>query len=219
MFTGIIEEIGELVRISRKGNTLSLTIRGSKVISDLKEGDSIAVNGVCLTAAMCENDIFVVEVSPETLIRSTLDKLRIGEGVNLERALKVGDRLGGHQVTGHIDGVGRLVALDREGDFLIITVKAPSEVMKYIVTKGSIALDGISLTIARCWEDRFQISVIPYTTKITTIGQKTIGNEVNLEADLIGKYIERFMSAQQGQLLKDQPRLIDHEFLAEHGFI
>jgi len=219
VFTGIIEEIGELVRLGRKGNGLSLTIKASKVLSELKAGDSIAVNGVCLTVVKAEKDSFVVEVSPETLIRSNLGKLRIGEGVNLERALKLGDRLGGHQVTGHIDGVGRIVALGREGDFLTITAQAPPEVMKYIVTKGSIALDGISLTIASCWEDRFQISVVPYTAKMTTLGQKSIGSAVNLEADLIGKYIERFMDAQWGQQLKDRPGLIDQEFLAEHGFL
>lgn len=219
MFTGIIEEVGELIRISRRGKALGLTIKASKVIGDLKEGDSIAVNGVCLTAARCERGIFMVEVSPETMIRSNLGKLRVGEEVNLERALKLGDRLGGHQVTGHIDGVGRIVALEKDGDFLTITVQAPPEVMKYIVTKGSIALEGISLTIANWWEDRFQISVIPYTGKMTTIGQKNIGSEVNLEADLIGKYIERFISAQWGQLLKDRPKLIDQEFLAEHGFL
>lgn len=219
MFTGIIEEVGELIRISRRGKALSLTIKASKVIGDLKEGDSIAVNGVCLTAVRCERGIFMVEVSPETMIRSNLGKLRVGEEVNLERALKLGDHLGGHQVTGHIDGVGRIVALEKEGDFLTITVQAPPEVMKYIVTKGSIALEGISLTIANWWEDRFQISVIPYTGKMTTIGQKSIGSEVNLEADLIGKYIERFISAQWSQLLKDRPKLIDQEFLAEHGFL
>jgi riboflavin synthase len=218
VFTGIIEEIGGLVGISPRGNALSLTIKATKVISDLKEGDSIAVNGACLTVVAWEKDIFIVEVSPETLARSNLGKLRIGERINLERALKLGDRLGGHQVTGHIDGVGRIVALEREGEFLFITVQAPPEVMKYVVVKGSIALDGVSLTIAACWGDRFQISVIPYTAKVTTIGQKSMGSEVNLEADLVGKYIERFMSARGGQL-KDQARAIDHEFLAEHGFI
>jgi riboflavin synthase len=218
MFTGIIEEIGGLVNISGKGNALTLTIKAAKIMSDLKEGDSIAVNGVCLTVVMTQNDIFGVEVSSETLSRSNLGKLPIGEGVNLERALRVGDRLGGHQVSGHIDGVGKIVTLEREGEFVTVTVQSPPEVMKYVVPKGSIALDGISLTIASCREDRFQISIIPYTAKITTIGQKNIGCEVNLESDIIGKYIERFISPYRDQL-KDRSKPIDREFLAEHGFL
>jgi riboflavin synthase len=219
MFTGIIEEIGKVARIGHKLDSISLTIKAKKVTGDLKEGDSIAINGACLTAVECMSDAFTVEVSPETLARSTLGKLQIGEAVNLERALKVGDRLGGHQVMGHIDGTGKIIALDKKGEFLDLTIQAPPDIMRYIIPKGSIAVDGISLTIASCKKDIIQVAVIPYTTKMTTLGQKQVGSEVNLEVDLIGKYIERFLIGIQEYQISDISKEIDKQFLAEHGFL
>jgi riboflavin synthase len=214
MFTGIIEELGSVEKIVKKGATLTLTIHADAVLKDVKEGDSIAVSGVCLTVVDFDNDSFTAEVSPETLKKSYLDELRKGDRVNLERSLKIGDRLMGHMVSGHIDGIGRIVKKEQKGDFVDITLQTKKELMKYIVTKGSIAIDGVSLTVVSCKGDTFGISIIPHTAKMTTIGIKDRGDSVNLECDLIGKYVESFVSRENSS-----SKEISRDFLKEYGFM
>ena len=161
-----------------------------------------------------DNDSFTAEVSPETLKKSYLDELRKGDRVNLERSLKIGDRLMGHMVSGHIDGIGRIVKKEQKGDFVDITLQTKKELMKYVVTKGSIAIDGVSLTVVSCKGDTFGISIIPHTTKMTTIGIKDRGDSVNLECDLIGKYVESFVSRENSS-----SKEISRDFLKEYGFM
>jgi len=219
MFTGIIEEIGRISRIYSSREGRRLVIEASKILADLKVGDSVAINGACLTVVECMSTGFLVEVSPETLSRTTLGRLRPAEEVNLERALRVGDRLGGHQVMGHIDGIGKIGYREGRGDFLDLFIKAPPEIMRYVVPKGSIAVDGISLTVAHCDREGFWVAIVPYTARMTTIAKKRIGDEVNLEADIIGKYVEHLLREAQWYQSLDKTSRIDQEFLAEHGFL
>ena len=214
MFSGIIEELAKVKEIEKRGSSLRLTVRSDKVLEDIREGDSISVNGVCLTVVDYSDNSFSAEVSPETLRSSNLSGLKRESRVNLERSLKLGERLMGHMVSGHIDGTGVIKEKKRRGDFIEISVKAPVELMKYIVKKGSVALDGISLTVADRSEDRFRISVIPYTAEMTTLGFKGAGDSVNLECDMIGKYVESFL-----QKNGKEEKGLSREFLKEHGFI
>ena len=195
MFTGLIEEMGTVKSIKRRAKSMELTISGKEVIKDTKKGDSISVNGVCLTVTSNQLPVtsFKVDVGTETLRRTSLGELRIGEKVNLEKALKMGERLGGHFVTGHIDGVGIIRKRIKEGDTFLFEIEAPNEIMNYIIPKGSIALDGISLTIVDFNKNRFSVSIIPHTLEVTTLGFKKVGNKVNLEADMIGKYVVKLM--------------------------
>lgn len=214
MFTGIIEELGAIKKIVKKSASLTLTIHADAVLKDVKEGDSIAVSGVCLTVVDFDSDSFTAEVSPETLEKSYLDELKKGDRVNLERSLKIGDRLMGHMVSGHIDGTGQIVKKEKKGGFIDITFQTKKELMKYIVTKGSIAIDGVSLTVVSCKEDTFGISIIPHTARMTTIGIKDRGDSVNLECDLIGKYVESFVSRENSSRKE-----ISRDFLKEYGFM
>lgn len=217
MFTGIIEEIGHLKEIRRGPQAATLTIGAQWVLKDIKVGDSIAVNGVCLTAIRYQESSFTAEVSPETLSRSNLGALQSGQEVNLERPLRAGDRLGGHLVTGHIDAVGRITGMEKRGNSLWVTVEPPPEVMRYVVEKGSVAVDGISLTIASCTDRTFSIAVVPFTAQQTTLGRKRVSDSVNLEGDILGKYVEKFLLRQQ-KPPATPPREIDEVFLLEHGF-
>lgn len=214
MFTGIIEELGSVEKIVKKAKSFTLTIHADAVLKDVKEGDSVAVSGVCLTVVGFDNQSFTAEVSPETLEKSYLCELKRGDRVNLERSLKIGDRLMGHMVSGHIDGTGRIVKKEKKGDFIDIAFQTKKELMKYIVTKGSIAIDGVSLTVVSCKENTFGISIIPHTAKMTTIGIKDRGDSVNLECDLIGKYVESFVSRD-----KNSRKEISRDFLKEYGFM
>ncbi len=217
MFTGIVEELGEYQ--SREGGTRGsrLAIAARRVVEDLVPGDSIAVNGVCLTATRVRRDSFEAQVAPETLRKTNLHDLVPGQPVNLERALALGDRLGGHLVSGHVDGAGKLSWRRQEGQAIRFNFEAPPELRRYIVNKGSITVDGISLTVAELNELGFTVSVVPHTAMNTTLGRITPGAKVNLEVDLIGKYVERFLLPAAGR--EQGKSKITVSFLQETGFI
>lgn len=209
MFTGIVEETG-IVRNIRKGaKSAVLTIEGIKIFDDLKPGDSVATNGVCLTVTDKKNYSFTADVMNATLLRSSLGSLAAGSRVNLERALVVNGRFGGHIVTGHIDGTGKITSIKKDDIAVWYTVKTTSGIMSYIIEKGSITIDGISLTVAEVMHDGFLVSVIPHTAKETILSEKKIGSIVNLENDIVGKYIKKF-TQNNGS--------ITETFLYENGF-
>ncbi|OPY58492.1 MAG: Riboflavin synthase [Pelotomaculum sp. PtaU1.Bin035] len=215
MFTGIVEELGTLRSTRRGADSARLTISAQKVLEDARVGDSIAVNGVCLTVVHLAPQEFAADVMAETLAKSNLGSLYAGERVNLERALRLGDRLGGHIVSGHIDGVGTITRLEKHDIATLITIRAPREVMRYIIKKGSVAIDGISLTVVDFQADSFQVSLIPHTAHATALGWKKAGATVNLEGDVIGKYIERLAFPEKN----GGESKINLSFLAEHGFL
>jgi len=210
MFTGIIEAIGRVMAVQRRGDLLYLTVAPAAALTEIVVGDSICVNGACLTVTDLSPGGFQADCSPETQERTTLGTLKPHAEVNLERALKVSDRLGGHLVTGHVDGTGYVTEVTKGAGSLAITIRVPHELAPYIVEKGSVAVDGVSLTTSRIADDGFQVVVIPYTAQNTTLGRRRAGDRVNIEVDLIGKYVRRFM--QQGGAG------INKGFLAEHGF-
>ena len=189
MFTGIVEEVGAVTQINDQG----MTVKGSKVMGDLKIGDSVAVNGACLTVVAQTATEFSVDLSPETMRRTSLGDLTTGSGVNLERALKVSDRLGGHIVQGHVDGTGRVMSSREDGDSIIFRIRAPKRLMPYVVEKGFIAVDGISLTVVKRSTSSFTLAVIPYTLHNTNLGALSAGKRVNLEADILAKYVENLL--------------------------
>lgn len=212
MFTGIIEEVGTVKSIVRSSNSAVFTINAKLVTSDIKLGDSIAVNGLCLTVTDYSKTEFSADIMPESLRRSSLGSLKNGSKVNLERAMPAVGRFGGHIVSGHIDGTGRISKIRRESNAVWYTVEADKSILKYIVTKGSVALDGISLTIAEVTANNFSVSVIPHTAENTILPTKNTGDSVNIENDCIGKYIEKLISTggeQQG---------ITREYLTKFGF-
>ena len=215
MFTGIIEEIGMIALVRKGAGSARLSIKGSVIFGDLKLGDSVAVNGVCLTAAELGTNLFSADVMNETLKRSSLGELHPGDKVNLERAVKADGRFGGHIVSGHIDGIGRIAAKNPDGNAVWITISAPQNILKYIIEKGSVAVDGISLTVARVAESNFAVSLIPHTGKTTMLLDRKNCDSVNLENDMTGKYIERFLHFQKGEEVQSS---ISAEFLASAGF-
>jgi riboflavin synthase len=215
MFTGIVEEMGVVARIQPVGGGYALTIRAQTVLEGAKLGDSIAVNGVCLTVTRLAADSFTVGLAPETRARTNLTHLRAGTRVNLERALTPMSRLGGHFVQGHVDGTGVITAFRPEEDALWLTVDAPPELMRYIVPKGFVALDGVSLTVVDTTPRNFTVTLVAYTQQHITLPQQKPGYELNIEVDILGKYIEKQLEARFGQA---QSRDIDLAFLAEHGF-
>lgn len=209
MFTGIIEEIGEIAAVKRGAKSCELSVRGDVIFSDLKIGDSVAVNGVCLTAAAIDGNVFTVDVMPETMHRSGLGALQKGSKVNLERAMSANGRFGGHIVAGHVDGMGFICSLKNEDNAVWVTITAEDSVMKYVVEKGSIAIDGISLTVAKVFSDAFSVSIIPHTGSETTLLSRKIGDRVNLECDIIGKYVEKLCGKQSN---------ITEDFLKKYNF-
>ncbi len=219
MFTGIIEEIGRIKQIQRGPDSAVLTIEGDSVFEEIKPGDSVAVNGICLTVVRLQARLFTVEVMAETLRKTGLAELKPGSRVNLERALRVGDRLGGHLVSGHIDGVGVITRRQQEDIAILTEIQAPPEVMKYVINKGSIAVDGVSLTVVDFAGETFRVSLIPHTAKLTTLGYKKAGDRVNLEADIIGKYVERLMGGQENDGARGSAGGLTLEYLAEKGFL
>jgi riboflavin synthase len=212
MFTGIVEEMGEVRGIARKRELLELSIEAQKVREDLKKGDSVALNGVCLTVINLERDTFRVEVVSETLRRTTLEELKVGNKVNLERALRANGRLGGHIVNGHIDGVGMIRSEKQKGEERIMEIVPPQEVLKYIVPQGSVAVEGVSLTVGEQKNDSFTIFLIPYTLKNSNLGFKRVGDRLNLEVDILGKYIERLLKS-------ERPKGITKETLKEYEYL
>ncbi|MBR4425937.1 MAG: riboflavin synthase [Oscillospiraceae bacterium] len=215
MFTGIVEEVGRVRRVTAGGRAGELSIRCARVLEGTKLGDSIAVNGVCLTVTALLPDGFTADVMPETLRRSGLGTLRPGDGVNLERAMPADGRFGGHIVSGHIDGLGRITAFRREENAVWITVAASPSLLRLVVEKGSIAIDGVSLTVAAVGDGDFQVSVIPHTAKETILLDKQTGDPVNLETDIVGKYVARLLG---GGTAAAPAKGINLDFLAEHGF-
>ena len=217
MFTGIVEEMGAITSIEKTLAGTRLTILASAVMGDLKIGDSVSVNGTCLTVVTKSERNFVVEVSPETLSVTTLGVLTGGAPVNLERAMRLNERIGGHLVAGHVDGVGTIRSRHQEGNAICFTIEAPSDILRYCVTKGSITIDGVSLTINEVADHSFSIAIIPHTAKVTILGLKQVNDTVNLESDLIGKYVERLLQ-ERSQLPKTTP-VIDKDYLAKRGLI
>jgi len=216
MFTGIIEGMGRVTGATPQNGGLRLDIGSDFDLDDVRVGDSVAVNGVCLTAVKVAKNDFSVDVAPETLSKSTLRGARIGYRVNLERALRLGARLDGHLVTGHVDGTGKVTAKRPVGNALLFSFAVSEAVSRYIVEKGSVAVDGISLTVNACYPKGFEISMIPHTAQMTTLGSKKIGEEVNIETDIIGKYVERFTRHAQGH---KEGGAVDKTLLAKAGFM
>ncbi len=216
MFTGIIEEIGEIQGIKKGENSSTLTISASKILDDTLLGDSISTNGVCLTVTKISNNSFEADIMAETLRRSNLGNLKIGSHVNLERALTLDKRLGGHLVSGHIDGVGEIISREKEDNAIWIAIKASQEILRYVILKGSIAIDGISLTVAYLDDKKFKVSIIPHTGANTTLLDKLQGETVNLECDIIGKYVEKLLGIQKVNNVFNNR--IDEDFLKENGF-
>ena len=190
MFTGIVEEVGQVAQLDDH----RLSVRGSKVLVDTELGDSIAVNGACVTVVSFDKGEFSVDLAPETIRRTSLGNVNAGDWVNLERPLAVSDRLGGHIVQGHVDGTGRITSIRPEGDCIIIRITSPKRLMPYIVEKGFMAVDGISLTVVKIGASSFTVSVIPYTTENTNLKGKMAGDRVNLEVDIVAKYVESLMA-------------------------
>jgi riboflavin synthase len=211
MFTGLIREIGTIRRIS-PGESYKLGIRASKVIDGLELGDSISVDGACLTVVEFDQDGFEVDAMPETIEKTTLKLLRIGSRVNLEPSLRMGDKIGGHWVTGHVDGTGRILSTTRAGNAVIYEISISGGLSEHLVPKGSVAVDGISLTLIECSRGSFKVGLIPHTRQETTLSEKSVGSHVNIETDVIGKYVRQYMKgSSQGGVTEDR--------LREAGFI
>lgn len=213
MFTGIIEELGVIKSIKRGAEDFIIEIATPKLVPELNIGDSVAVNGICLTVTKKTRDSFTVDVMPETVLKTNLNELKLGESVNLERAAMLSSRLGGHLVTGHVDAVGVIKSKTGQQNALLIKIEAPEMVTRYLIDRGSIAIDGISLTVMDYGNGHVTVSIIPHTAKVTTLGFKGPGDRVNLEADLIGKYVEKFVSGR-----KEKDSGLSMEKLRELGF-
>lgn len=214
IFTGLIEEIGKIIYIKNSDKSLKLKIQCDKVIKEAKIGDSIATNGVCLTATEIGKNFFVADCMFETIKRTDLKNLTMGDGVNLEKSITLATPLGGHLVTGDIDCVGKIINITREGIARIFEIEIPQKYLKYVVMKGRIAIDGASLTVMDLTHNSFSVSLIPHTQEKIILGQKGVGSGVNIETDIVGKYIERFMTFKSC----DEKKSITHEFLLENGF-
>lgn len=221
MFTGIIESFGKIERIESSGEGKVLTISCDLDLSETKIGDSIAVNGACLTAVSLDKHQFKVDMAPETVERTTFKNMTAGSRVNIERALRLSDRIDGHLVSGHIDGTGTVASIQKHSNAVIITVQVNPELAADMIEKGSVAIEGISLTINRCSQEDFQVSIIPHTAQITTIGLKKVGDRVNIETDMIGKYVKKII---MGGVSKNDAGSSDRtgvslELLAKNGFL
>ncbi len=216
MFTGLIEEIGKIKAIEPSSRAIRLNIVAHKIMHDVKLGDSISTNGVCLTVTSFNHLGFTSDVMPETMEKTNLGKLKIGSEVNLERAVRIGDRLGGHMVSGHIDGVGEITGKEKDDNAIWIHIAASEDILKYVVKKASIAIDGISLTVADVNQNGFKVSIIPLTQKDTTLTSKMKGETVNLECDMTAKYIEKFLHFREKQHAKETR--ISMDLLKENGF-
>jgi riboflavin synthase len=217
MFTGLIEGIGKVKELSRFGEDLSITISPLFDMPDIRIGESISVDGVCLTVTRLGQGSFRLDVSAETLSTSTLTETKVGDEVNLERALRVTDRLGGHLVSGHVDGVGRILKKEQRQRSWVLWFGVEESLLRYIIEKGSVAVDGISLTVNRCDDHGFEVNVIPQTGKETGIIKKKVGDPVNIETDLIGKYVEKFLLKADVSHRK-KASLIDEKLLRKYGF-
>lgn len=218
MFSGIVEEMGAVKSVEKGLAGAHMSILASTVLQDLKIGESVSVSGTCLTVTSIEAQDFSVDVSSETLNVTTLGSVTPGTPVNLERAMKLNERIGGHLVTGHVDGIGLLRGREQDENAIHLTIEAPDDILRYCVQKGSITLDGISLTINGVSERSFMVTIIPHTAKVTTMGLKQIGDPVNLETDLIGKYVERLLQDSGQRSAKPSP-VIDRDYLQKRGLL
>jgi len=218
MFTGLIQGIGKVKTIRRVRDDMRFTVAPTFEFTDCRVGDSISVNGVCLTVTDVSEGVFRMDVSGETLSRSTLNLLRQGDEVNLEMALRLTDRLGGHLVSGHVDGIGKILKKEKQQRSWLIGIGIDEQISRYTIEKGSIAVDGISLTINQCKENYFEVNIIPQTGDVTTILKKKVGDLVNVEADLIGKYIEKFFSKGRSNQKDKTASTISLEMLNKYGF-
>ena len=214
VFTGLIEELGQLKNIKKGVSSAVLSIAADKVLEDTKIGDSIAVNGVCLTVTGLYNSYFTADVMHETLNASSMSSLKIGDNVNLERAMALGKRFGGHIVSGHIDGTGIIDKIEKDDNAIWFHFTVEHDIMRYVVMKGSVTIDGISLTVAKVDDYGFMISAIPHTVKETTLSYKGIGDKVNIETDIIGRYVEHLMAFDKEEVKSG----ITREFLLKNGF-
>ncbi len=214
MFTGIIEDKGKVLKVEYRGQEKKLTIELPTYLTEVQLGDSININGVCLTVVQKKEQGIELDMSQETLQKTILSELREGDQVNLERALTLTGRLGGHIVTGHIDGIGEIIEKKKERDFLRLGIRIPESISRYVVQKGSIAIDGISLTVNECKAAEIQLTLIPYTIEKTTLLDKKVGDQVNVETDILGKYVEKLLGQGDKESVK-----VDLSFLKEHGFI
>jgi riboflavin synthase len=214
MFTGIIEDKGKVLKVEYRGLEKRLTLEIPKDLTGLHPGDSINVSGACLTVAELQGRRIVLDLSQETLQKTILSELREGDQVNLERALRLSDRLGGHLVTGHTDGIGVIAEKRKEKDFINLKIRVPNHVSRFIVPKGSIAVDGISLTVNNLEGEEIQITLIPYTLGKTTLIDKNVGDRVNVETDILGKYVEKVLDRKG-----DPSRGVSLSFLKEHGYV
>ena len=222
MFTGLIEEVGKVVKINMGSSSGTIDIQAKKVLDNSKIGDSIAVNGVCLTATKINGNVFTADVMAETFRRSSLGSLSSGSYVNLERAMSADGRFGGHIVSGHIDGTGNIIDIQAEENAIWYTISASTDLLKYIVEKGSVALDGISLTVAYVDSECFKVSIIPHTKAETILQYKKRGDIINIECDVVGKYVEKLLGYKDNSISDSnntsKKSNITMEFLAEHGF-
>ncbi len=217
MFTGLVQGCGAVISKKSGGGGMIFSLKADFALTDPEEGESIAVNGSCLTARDIKGAVFTVDVSPESLNRTNLGALQVGSVVNLERALRLSDRLGGHMVSGHIDASGRVLERRSAGDFTLFSFSVPSGLTKYVIEKGSVAINGVSLTVNSCEGDHFSVSIIPHTLAVTTLGQLKGGDQVNIEVDIIGKYVEKLLTEKTVE--SGQKSTINQSFLAEHGFL
>jgi len=218
VFSGIVEEMGAVKALEKTLAGTRLSILARTVMDDLPVGASISVNGACLTVVKREEKEFAADVSPETLSVTNLGALAAGSPVNLERAMKLNERIGGHLVAGHVDGVGTIRERRQEGNGVVLTIEAPPEILRYCIPKGSITMDGVSLTLNEVTGRSFSVMIIPHTAKVTTLGIKQAGDTVNLESDLIGKYVERLLQ-ERGQLPPKSEIVIDRDYLQKRGLI
>ncbi len=220
MFTGIIEGLGTISAIRPSGEGRRLAVRADFPLTGTKIGDSIAVNGACLTVVALSGARFEADVSPETIEKTTFKTLGTGARVNIERALSLSGRLDGHLVSGHIDGTGQIRGIHKKSNAMIMEFAVPESLSRYMIPKGSVAVDGISLTINSCYDDGFEVSIIPHTAQATTLGVKSVGDPVNIETDMIGKYVEKFLSFRTADASEKQNKKpLDMEFLLKTGFI
>ena len=218
MFTGIVEEVGIIKGLSKGSKSCVITVACKKVLEDVHLGDSIAVNGICLTVTEFGSSYFCADVMNETLNRSSLGELGSGSPVNLERAMSAGGRFGGHIVSGHIDGTGTIMELKEDDNAVWYTIAANKSILRFIVEKGSIAIDGISLTVAYIDDTCFKVSVIPHTREVTALSKKRVGSLVNLENDVVGKYVEKLMKPYNEENESEKKSDITYEFLLQNGF-
>lgn len=219
MFTGIIEGVGKLLAKSNTGSGMAFRLEAGFDLSDPEEGESIAINGVCLTACKIEGRKFTVDVSPESLSRTILGKLSVGDSINMERALRLSDRLGGHIVSGHVDCVATVSDCQPKGDFTLFSFSFPGSFARYVIEKGSVTINGVSLTVNSCTTDTFEVSIIPHTLLVTTLGQLSRGSLVNIEVDIIGKYVEKMLLSKGTDGVKSVESQLSSTFLAENGFV